>query len=288
MATEAFDIDAELMAALEEKRQQETAAAQPEVAPPRADGLMPYYGPKAGEPYARSFIAPLVNDQGKVLIPGYDSAEDDRRAMQFQALDEFNRRIRTGENPADVLAQVSGRLYSNDPRSLIRAVNPPARRSAAGGHSTMQPNYDPATGKLISYSMVNPNGTVQSTMRAGAEKMPQSNTDERKMLELRMRAAQNNPFGADEAELLKMSNRFMELGTNWHGNATEPAVPQQPVTVTESGPAGISMSRQIPSAPKTSTATKPQESPDDIRSQYRAGKLTKAEAVARLKKLGFN
>lgn len=230
--------------------------------------LQPYYGPLAGEEFARSFINANTDEFGKTIEAGRDDSTD-VRAMRMQGGNEFNRLVAAGVPPPDALAQVAGKLFYNDPAGMTRAVNP--RRGTTpplpGSAPRFQPNVDPVSGKVISYSVLNPDGRVQSTMRATGDTMPQNVKDERAMLMQQIRGITGSsaylPGGTNDP-VAPLQNRYLELGTNWQNNAvapvTNPPPPQMPTemrTFSESGPEGMSM-RQLPvvrGTPATSPAT---------------------------------
>ena len=216
--------------------------------------LMPYYGPLAGEDYARSFINANTDEFGRTIEAGRDDSTD-VRAMRLQGGNEFNRLVSSGVAPQDALAQVAGKLFYNDPAGLTRAVNP--RRSSVpplpGGAPRFQPNIDPVSGRTISYSVLNPDGRVQSTMRAPGLELPQAARDERALIMQQIRGMQSSPLnipGSSNPELEALRQRYMELGTP--PSLTDSPVPVPPQafesrTFTDSGPQGMSM-RQVPVA----------------------------------------
>jgi hypothetical protein len=253
--------------------------------------LQPYYGPMAGEDFARSFINANTDEFGKTIEAGRDDSTD-IRAVRMQGGNEFNRLVAAGVPPPDALAQVAGKLFYNDPAGMTRAVNP--RRSSTpplpGSAPRFQRNVDPASGRVISYSVLNPDGRVKSTMRAPDLTMPQAAKDERSLIMQQIRGMQSSPMnipGAANPELDALRNRFLELGTNWQSQA-QPAMPVPPAsfetqTFTETGPEGMSM-RRLPVVRGKDTV----ESADSVRNMFRAGQITREEAKSRLKKLGFD
>lgn len=226
-----------------------------------ASELQPYYGPLAGEEFARSFINANTDEFGRTIETGRDDSND-VRAIRMQGGNEFNRLVAAGVPPPDALAQVAGKLFYNDPAGMTRAVNP--RRSSVpplpGSAPRFQPNVDPVSGRVISYSVLNPDGRVQSTMRAPDLSMPQAAKDERSLIMQQIRGMQSDPLnlpGAENPQLDALRNRFMELGTNWQSQASAPVPPMsfESQTFTETGPEGVSM-RQVPIA-RTAPAANP-------------------------------
>lgn len=206
------------------------------------------------------------NNPPPVDQPSANASDPDQiRAIRMQGGNEFSRLVAAGVPAPDALAKVAGKLFYNDPAGMTRAVNPNPRRSTApplpGSAPRFQPNVDPVSGKVISYSVLNPDGRVQSTMRAPDLTMPQTAKDERSLIMQQIRGMQSNPLnlpGAANPELDALKNRYLELGTNWQtqANAPVPPAPFKTQTFTESSPEGISM-RQVPvarSAPTTSPA----------------------------------
>lgn len=270
MATAAeFDIDAELEAerlAEQERllRLQEELAALDQPAPRvESQSLGRYYGPMAGEPMARSFINSNTSALGETIEAGRGEEPVDVRAIRMQGQNEFNSLVSGGMNPAEALAQTAGKIYYNDPQSMMRAVQPRSRIT--------QPR-------------------VAAAPKIAPPKMPQNVVDERKLINDQLRSAQSDEM-ADQSQLEKLRSRYMELGTNWMPQAQSPnAIPAAPFemrTTDISTPEGLEM-RQLPVARVGEPAQQSQETPDSIRNLYRSGRLTKAEAAARLRKLGFD
>lgn len=267
MATAAeFDIDAELEAErlAEQERllrlQQELAALDQPAPRVESESLGRYYGPMAGEPMARSFINANTSALGETIEAGRNDDVIDPRAIRMQGQNEFNSLVSGGMNPAEALAKTAGKIYYNDPQSMMRAVQPRSRIT--------QPR-------------------VAAAPKIAPPKMPQGNADERKLINDQLRKIQSDDL-ADQSQLEKLRSRYMELGTNWMPQAqSAPPAPFAMKTTDISTPDGLEM-RQLPVARTSAPTQQSTESPESIRNLYRSGKLSKAEAAARLRKLGFD
>lgn len=159
----------------------------------------------------------------------------------------------------------------------------------------VQNNYDPESGELVSRSIINPNGNAQSTQRVD-KRLSQADKNRQSLLGMKIKAIQNSVLfdpANPGSELERLSKEYEAIGTS-------PEVPTAPrrqaprmQTVTEEGPKGEVIIRQVPDPASTATYATPatpsasSESAETIRAQFRSGKLTQAEAVAKLKKLGF-
>lgn len=272
MATAAeFDIDAELEAErkAEQERllklQQELAALDAPAPQIESTNLGRYYGPMAGEPMARSFINANTSALGETIETGRNDDVTDVKAIRLQGQNEFNNLVKGGMEPAKALAQTAGKIYYSDPAAMARAINPRTRAVAP---------------------------KMAAPVKATVPKMPQNVVDERKIINDEIRAIRGAQFPqeSDQAKLKDLQDRYMQLGTNWMPQAQSTNAPVAPFTMRtmeESGPQGIAM-RQIPVAKVGEAAKTSSESPESIRNLYRSGKLTKAEAAARLRKLGFD
>lgn len=137
---------------------------------------------------------------------------------------------------------------------------------------------------------------------------PGTEMDEKVQAQLRM--------DQNMQELARLEESYQKGSTNWQHRSSAPVIPPQPAKMkildesdrsgvfmrrvpdaSPDGPretevnndkSGMSM-RQVPKLPPPieSVKTAAKESPDDIRAQYRAGKLTRSEAEKKLKQLGF-
>ncbi len=215
------------------------------------------------------------NNPPPVDQPSANAFDPDQiRAIRMQGGNEFSRLVAAGVPAPDALAKVAGKLFYNDPAGMTRAVNPNPRRSTTpplpGSAPRFQTNVDPVSGKVISYSVLNPDGRVQSTMRATVPTMPQDvkvsqqlkekniddlrrqiNTDYRKVAKDDDEDAKRRIIKNRET-LSQLEAQMQEGSTNWMSrmtpvNSTTPPMPFNTQTFTESGPEGLSI-RQLPVA----------------------------------------
>ncbi len=271
MATELedLDIDAELLAQQEEEerlRQEELAAQAAAPAPVAGNGLLPYYGPKAGEPFARSFISGNTSQLGETIAAGRNDDEADARAYvqaaRLQGRDEFQRLLKSGVPPADAFAQVAPNLFAGDNAGMARALRPTRRTAPVppGGTASVRINKHPVTGEELSISIINPNGSAQRTTDI-KKPVPQEPPDHKVAQENLRRQLDSDykQFNADQAILRKPNEepeiqaaaarralqtqqhikeaerKLQEGSTNWQSRATSaPVIPASPMSNTKS------------------------------------------------------
>lgn len=205
--------------------------------------LIPYYGPRAGEQEARSFIAPFVDEFGVTHSPAVDSQQADFEAMvqarRLKGLMDFQRLVDGGATEQEALRLTGRDLFAFEPSKMVKA--------AGKTQQTFDPYFtDVEGGRLLRRG---PNSA-----QFIPDRQPVMPPDVRARQELlrseigALRREQANPIyqmmgGSD-------TNRIADLERKYIANASAVGSPPTPVapptmqTVVTEGPEGISMRRE--------------------------------------------
>lgn len=221
--------------------------------------LLPYYGPMAGEPEARSYIAPFVDEFGRTHSAAVDFEQADFetlvQARRMKGLMDFQRLVDGGATEQEALRLTGRDLFAFEPSKMVKA--------AGKAQQNFEPYFtDVEGGRLLRRG---PN-SAQYIPTPRSRLTPETEAKQRLLLqqisEMRGGSAIDKLMEQNDPQLAAgRAGKLAELERQYLANAaatgdTQAATPAAPAFVPETlvsrTPMGLEMTRTKPPPPSTS------------------------------------